>query len=130
MKARCLNPNHVHFRRYGGAGIKIDSSWITSFKKFLSDVWPCPPDCNSLDRVDPSGNYTKENVRWATAKQQANNRKKSVRITVNGQSMTLAEACEKFEIKYTTARERLKHGLSGAAVFAPVATRTPSGASR
>ena len=76
MKQRCLNPKHRKYRRYGGRGIKICERWM-SFVNYIDDVikeiGDCPDDM-SLDRIDNDGNYEPGNIRWATPKQQTNNR--------------------------------------------------------
>ena len=72
MKKRCLNPNHVHFDRYGGRGILICSRWLDSFQNFLADMGE-RPEGTSLDRIDPDGDYEPGNVRWATAREQRHN---------------------------------------------------------
>jgi hypothetical protein len=123
MKARCLNPKHIAYDKYGGAGITIDPAWIKSFKAFLQDVGPCPEDCNSIDRKENAKGYFKENVRWSTAKWQANNRTSNVTVTANGITETLAQACRRHRTNYTTAKRRLERGLSGDAVFAPCSHR-------
>lgn len=74
MRHRCLGPTHEAFYRYGGVGITICKRWET-FANFLADMGPRPIGM-SLDRwPDPSGNYEPGNCRWATAKQQAENRR-------------------------------------------------------
>lgn len=74
MKNRCLNPKSSVYGYYGGRGITIDNSWIGSFKCFLKDMGERPID-HSLDRVDNSGNYCKENCKWSTRTEQARNRR-------------------------------------------------------
>jgi len=83
MKKRCCNVNHVSFEKYGGRGIKVCDRWLDSFENFLADVGRAPEDSRkwSIDRIDNDGDYARGNVRWATPKEQANNRgKKRIRI--------------------------------------------------
>jgi hypothetical protein len=75
MKARCLNPNYHHYKDYGGRGITICKRWVDSFEAFFADMGPKPSRRHSLDRKNNNGNYNKSNCRWATAKQQASNRR-------------------------------------------------------
>lgn len=81
MKERCLNSNHVQYHCYGGRGIKICDRWLLSFENFLEDMGERPLD-RSLDRINNDGDYMKDNCRWATDVEQANNRRKRAIVLV------------------------------------------------
>jgi hypothetical protein len=74
IRQRCNNPNNPSYKNYGGRGIKMHPPWEASFELFMEDVGLRPRLGLSLDRVDNNGNYEPENVRWATPKQQQNNK--------------------------------------------------------
>jgi len=74
MKQRCLDPGCTTYPRYGAVGVNVCERWLT-FEKFLEDMGERPSG-KTLDRYpDKTGNYEKSNCRWATYKEQANNRR-------------------------------------------------------
>lgn len=75
MKHRCLCKNADRFKYYGLIGVKIYQPWIESFQAFYEYVGKMPTAKHTLDRINPFGNYEPGNVRWATWKEQANNKR-------------------------------------------------------
>lgn len=91
MKSRCSNQNNVAYSKYGGSGISVCQRWIDSFEAFYADMGTRHVG-TTLDRwPDPSGNYEPENCRWATPKQQSNNRTINRRLTIDGVTRTCGE---------------------------------------
>jgi len=90
MRSRCNNPFAADYPRYGGKGIKICPEW-ESFEQFLTDMGE-RPNGKTLERLDNKLGYSKENCRWASRFEQAQNRSSSKLVCLNGEMITCAEA--------------------------------------
>lgn len=88
MKTRCLNPKNNRYHMYGGRGISICSEWLNSFGAFFEDMGPC--GSMSIERIDVNGNYEPGNCKWATDKEQQNNKTSTRWITGFGKHRTLS----------------------------------------
>lgn len=109
MKQRCENPKCPAFKWYGARGISVCERW-GKFENFLEDMGHRGKD-QSIDRFpDKNGNYEPGNCRWATVKEQMNNTRSNINVTMRGKTMTLAQWCEELGLKFNTILCRLRRG--------------------
>jgi hypothetical protein len=106
MVARCTNEKHRSYGNYGGRGIKVCDRWRNSFENFYADMGDRPPGM-SLDRIDNDGDYTPDNCRLATTKEQ-NRNKRSNRL-IEGKVMV--DWCEENDLSRNAVSSRLHRFL-------------------
>jgi hypothetical protein len=106
MHSRC---NDVNDKNYGGRGITVCRRWH-KYENFLLDMGRCPPGM-TLDRRNNAKGYTPANCRWSTPKEQARNRRNSIRLTYKGTTRSLAEWAERLNVYYVALQKRYYRGL-------------------
>lgn len=110
MRHRCENINHHAYRRYGGRGIEVCKRW-NNVLNFIKDMGFRKKGM-TLERINNDGNYCKENCKWSTRVEQANNRSSNRFITKGDLKMTVSEWSKHTGIKSATIRRRLSLGWS------------------
>jgi len=106
MLARCSNENNKDFHRYGARGISVCDRWKI-FENFLTDMGLSPGKMQ-IDRINNDGNYEPTNCRWATVRENSNNRRSSRRVEFDGENLTIAEWSRKLKMCPKVIRHRLE----------------------
>lgn len=109
MRLRCYDERNISYNRYGGRGITICDEWKEDVKAFYD--WAMANGYNdslTIERIDNDGNYCKDNCRWATVKEQANNRRNNILVTHNGKTQTMKEWAHEVGIPYKVVWARMR----------------------
>lgn len=108
MKNRCYNENGPDYKLYGGRGITVCEEWKNNFDSFCR--WALENGYQeelSIDRIDVNGNYEPSNCRWATNKEQGNNKTDNVFLTYKGETKTITQWVEELKLNRNTLNHRL-----------------------
>jgi hypothetical protein len=111
IRKRCFSPQDKNWPRYGGRGITMSQEWSKSYDNFLRDMGRAPSQKHSIDRINNDGNYEKSNCRWATNKQQSNNRFGNLRIPYNGKVQTATQWAEELGLNRRMISEKFYKGI-------------------
>ena len=112
MKDRCYRELCSEYQRYGGRGITVCDEWLHDFQSFYD--WAITHGYTkglTIDRIDNDGNYEPNNCRWATQKEQQNNRSTNHHLTYNGKTMTISEWADELSVPAYMIRNRVKKGM-------------------
>jgi hypothetical protein len=107
MVKRCINPNDHAYHNYGGRGITVCDRWLNSFEAFCQDMGPRPSPDHSIERKENDKGYYKNNCKWATKIEQANNRRNNVFYRYNGEQLTIPEISRRTGINKWTLEDRI-----------------------
>lgn len=115
IKQRCYNKNNSSYKYYGSRGIKVCKEWLLSVESFYE--WLHQNGYNScanygeftVDRIDNNGDYSPENCRLVTLKEQCYNRRSNNLITYNNETKTLTEWSKQYNININTLKKRIKY---------------------
>lgn len=103
LKSRCYNKNDKDYKSYGGRGIKVCDKWLSSFEEFYNDIGEPPSSKMSIDRIDNTKGYQKDNCRWVDIFAQNRNRRTSKIWTIKGHEFDSSyEAAKFFNVGATT----------------------------
>lgn len=109
MKNRCTNNKSPRYKEWGGRGIEICDRWIDSFQNFLDDMGE-RPNGKTLDRIDNNKGYSKENCKWSSNIEQANNRSSTIKVNFQGKYISLKQLAEITKINYYAVRRHFHKG--------------------
>lgn len=113
MIDRCDNPNCNMYQYYGAKGIKVCKEWYDL--KTFGD-WAVTHGYRkdlTIDRINSKGNYEPSNCRWATIKEQANNKNNTVYVEIEGEKLTISQCADKYGINLGTVHSRYYRGFRG-----------------
>lgn len=120
LKRRCIDHRRPDFKNYGGRGITVCKRWM-KFDNFFADMGKRPSPKHSIDRINTNAGYSPRNCRWATAKQQATNRRGNRLLAFRGKRQCISLWAEETGLPHFNIRARLRKGWTVAkALTTPV----------
>ena len=111
MIQRCTNTKNPAYQHYGGRGITVCESWLTSFAAFYADMGARPP-LLTLERRENDGHYEKSNCYWATREAQSNNTRHNRLLTYEGKTQNMTQWSKEVDIPADIIRKRLRRNVS------------------
>lgn len=109
MRGRC-KADRSKSTGWHDRGIAVCERWQEDFANFMNDMGPRPDSSLSLEREDNDGPYSPSNCRWATAKEQSNNRRNTIMVTARGKTQSLMDWADETGISYGTLKHRYQRG--------------------
>lgn len=109
MIARCTDPRHDNYQKYGGAGITVCDAWL-DFANFYKDMGERPSKLHTINRKDNKLGYFPENCEWADKLTQTRNRSCSRSLTVNGVTRPVREWASEYSMPDSVIYQRLDRG--------------------
>lgn len=113
MKDRCYNPNNKRYKNYGARGIVVCDEWLSDKSSFFKWAYEhgyddkAPRGETTIDRIDVNGNYSPQNCRFISVKDQNNNRRTNILITYKGEKHTMSEWADIKNIPLRTLWNRI-----------------------
>jgi hypothetical protein len=111
MMNRCYNQDFADYHNYGGRGILVSNEWH-DLNVFISDMSNGYDKNLQLDRIDNNKNYSKENCKWSTRKENNRNKRNNRVLYYMNQSKTVTEWCEILNLNYSSVIARAKMDIS------------------
>lgn len=121
IRCRITDPNNKDYKRYGGRGLTFDWNDYPSFKKDMYSSYCVHkndhPKNTTLERIDNSKGYSKENCRWATFQEQAKNKRTNRYITFRGRTLIIADWARELGVSRQALRYRLENNWDVEAII-------------
>ncbi len=122
MEQRCKDKNAYNYHLYGGRGIKnewesFEQFYLDMHKSYQGHLREFGAINTSIERIDNDKNYCRENCKWATRQEQANNRRTNYYIEYNGIRKSMAEWARETGMGYTLIKKRVIRGWTPEKIF-------------
>lgn len=123
MMQRCYNEKHPKFHRYGKRGIAVCDRWHI-FANFFDDMGFRPSISHSIDRINNDGQYSPDNCKWSTMKEQSRNKEQTVMLTFNGETLCITDWAKRIGMRKNTLIHRISRGWSVERALTEPSTRS------